>query len=616
MPSNLVDDLDPAVERSILRCLEHEAHERPQSAQAVAAALPGGDLLKAAMVAGETPSPEMVAAAGPVGALSPPVAVALFATLIGFVLLTMLNTGRGNLLNQAQMDKPPVVLKDRARTIVRGFGYEAPPAHIASWFTIDEVLLADVVAKLNRAETRYSVDGATPSLLKFDIRTSPSQMARLSWTGRITWSRPPFDQPGMVRLTLDPQGNLIRFAALIDPDTSSGSTSGDSIEDFDWTPMFDAAGLDESKLTPANPTFAPPVHCESLAEWHGSSPAVPNRSIVIHAGIRRGQLAYFQQEWTPQLNSQPGSGSGAFNLMSVVVVVTGLVFMIRNLRSGRGDRKGAFRLAISVFTLSMSRWVFTADHIGFLKETDLLFRAFSYACGLAVITWAMYLAIEPYARRFLPETLISWTRLLSGRIKDPRVGRDLLVGTVFGGGMFCLLSFMRPVAEPFFFPNLDVDVFQGGRYLLGVLCILVLNAMLFGCGHLVLLLICRILLRRTVYAVAAFMLLVATIHTLQFGPSLPTIAISFMIGIGFSVVVIRYGLLSAIAMIGVWEAMERFAATFDFSQWFASQQLVGPIFVLVLALYGFWISLAGQPIIKDLLRGGVTASAVRRENAV
>jgi serine/threonine-protein kinase len=55
-------DIDPAVERVILRCLDVEPRNRPQSALAVAAALPGGNQLEAALAAGETPSPEMVAA--------------------------------------------------------------------------------------------------------------------------------------------------------------------------------------------------------------------------------------------------------------------------------------------------------------------------------------------------------------------------------------------------------------------------------------------------------------------------------------------------------------------------------------------------------------------------
>jgi serine/threonine-protein kinase len=71
-----VRDLDPVVERVIRRCLDKDPQNRPQSALAVAAALPGGDPLAAALAAGETPSPELVARATDREALRPLVALA------------------------------------------------------------------------------------------------------------------------------------------------------------------------------------------------------------------------------------------------------------------------------------------------------------------------------------------------------------------------------------------------------------------------------------------------------------------------------------------------------------------------------------------------------------
>src|SRR5579871_1500676 len=80
-PTSVVKDLDPLIERVILRCLEEDPASRPPNALAISAALPGGDPLAAALAAGETPSPEMVAAAGETVGVRPKVAILCFAAV-------------------------------------------------------------------------------------------------------------------------------------------------------------------------------------------------------------------------------------------------------------------------------------------------------------------------------------------------------------------------------------------------------------------------------------------------------------------------------------------------------------------------------------------------------
>src|SRR3954453_19840990 len=68
--TSIANDVDPAVERIIRRCLDPDPLNRPSTALAVSASLPGGDPLAAALAAGETPSPEMVASAGKAAGLA------------------------------------------------------------------------------------------------------------------------------------------------------------------------------------------------------------------------------------------------------------------------------------------------------------------------------------------------------------------------------------------------------------------------------------------------------------------------------------------------------------------------------------------------------------------
>jgi hypothetical protein len=107
------------------------------------------------------------------------------------------------------------------------------------------------------------------------------------------------------------------------------------------------------------------------------------------------------------------------------------VLAVRNLLTGRSDRQGAARLFWMVFAAVLGAFLLRATW-----STPTISKQIVLGVAVAMVwagqMWLGYVAIEPFARRFWPQALISWTRLLNGRLSDPLVGRDILAGMVAG----------------------------------------------------------------------------------------------------------------------------------------------------------------------------------------
>src|SRR6187399_2813545 len=272
-PSQIVRDLDPSIDRAIMRCIELDPARRPSSALAVAAALPGGDPLAAALAAGETPSPEMVAAAGTTSALKPAGAFAgLFLALAGIVAAIALSD-RMLVTNLVPLSKPPVILAERAKQIVQAFGYEVG-TDSAYAFAIANYL--GYAGRDNNIGTRERFASGTPAALHFWYRTSPTVMVPTGNRPRVSQDDPPLIISGMTTVVLDPDGRLVRFSA-VPPQVDATSTQ----KPLDWKPMFEAAGLDFTAFTPSAPEWTPPLYADTRAAWVGPQPGLDGTALRI-----------------------------------------------------------------------------------------------------------------------------------------------------------------------------------------------------------------------------------------------------------------------------------------------------------------------------------------------
>ncbi|MEP7340093.1 MAG: serine/threonine-protein kinase, partial [Acidobacteriota bacterium] len=361
-PSNWVKDIDPLVERVILRCLEKDPDKRPASAMQVAAALPGGDPLAAAIAAGETPSPEMVAAAPKAGALRPAVALACLAGVLLVLVFLVAFSGKVKLHNYVPLAKSPEILTERAREVIGRLGYATQSNYSRYAFAYDFLY-----QRRNAAPDRWAkLESGRIPMIYFWYTQSPRYLDQVDSqdTGRPALT---LDAAGTTQVSLDPRGRLIEFTRVpqqVDPQPATTSQP-------DWAALFNAAELAPVNFKTTASQWTPPVAFDTRAAWEGVLPEHPDIPIRIEAAGYHNLPVYFQivYPWSnPQRQESVAESRKSWAgvmLVSVVWVAVCLVAVWltrRNLLIGRSDRNGAFKLASFVFVMKLAGTIFSATH--------------------------------------------------------------------------------------------------------------------------------------------------------------------------------------------------------------------------------------------------------------
>jgi len=618
-PSSVVKDLDPIIEKVILRCLETDPSARPGTALAVAAALPGGDPLAAALAAGETPSPQLVAASGETEGLKPKVAIAILAGILLELAFAVFASAHYSAFDRMGLEMTPEVLTQKAHEIISRLGYDGRPADSAYGLKVDDDL-QDAVEKNDKPHPNWdAVLAARPSLLEYWYRQSPDDMVANSFRdnlltpGIITERDPPRVLSGMINLKLDPQGRLTYFEAIppqkLDTKGPPVASAAGVAPPFDWNVLFSAAALDRSKFQPAQPAWNSLAAADTRVAWTGVWPGTM-RPLRVEAASFQGKPVFFSLigAWTKperMVNTEKKSlGEKAQRIIQLILIVSSLtgavVLARRNYRRGRGDRQGALRLAIVMFLLEMALFL-CLSHFPTIGDTiGLSIIAISTGLFLSAVMWTLYMAVEPWVRRHWPKTLISWSRLLAGNWRDPVVGRDILLGVALGVVWILVFQFRYiPEMHMGAAPGIgSTDALMGGRVALGawlrqwpqsIQTTLIFFLVLLGL---------KVLLRKEWIAGLVFVAIFAVPRGLTssyMAIELPTQIIVYAIAL---LIVIRFGLVPLACAIFTIDMTANIPFSSDFSTWYMPTSIMALLSVLALTAWGFYHSLGGRPLWK------------------
>ena len=564
-PSTIVPDIDHHVEWTILQCLHADPAKRPSSARQVLASLPARDVLEAAIAAGETPLPEVVAAAGSRGNLKTPIAALLVAvTLIGTAAGVALRSGSDHdrLLRQL---KSPEALRDRSAELAARL---APASSVDAdeyfGYVENETLVASLASVPGPDRWKPLVDRPHDAMLfwyRRGVGNAPSYFRNVSFDD------PPHIEPGSVSLLVDGAGRLRRFRHV--------PAGEPAVKPVNWQTWFADAGLDMRAFAPtAVPrTGLPAVPADRIDAWQ-------SRDLLIVGGTRGGVPVFFEvltplereSAAAPTAEGIDAVGIG-FGTILALIGVGALLLARRNLNRGRVDRRGAWVLALFVFVTFTVSWLTSASIAKVLE-------GIAYGVLASVVAWLAYVALEPFVRRRWPATLVGWSRLVQRRPGDPHVGRDILIGLAAAAASRVIVNLAAVALERSGTPDTaptGLRILPSARAVASELFYNLFLAVLMTLCFLFLLYAITLVVRRRSIAVAAVCLVLLLLFAIDGGVA--------VIGLIAALLVIdRFGLLAGIAMM-YGSFLQAEIITFDLDRWYAGSSTMAMAILVALTVY-------------------------------
>jgi hypothetical protein len=389
-----------------------------------------------------------------------------------------------------------------------------------------------------------------------------------------------------------------------------GTSDAASTEAFDWTIAKKAIGVDPKSVLEKPADFTPPYAFDQRRVWQAYYPGHPENELQVEAAVWHGKLNYLHVSGPWDHHESPLSSritTLSIELVEVLALLLGLLLAIYNLRRKRGDVKSATRLALfSIFLSVLTFMFFSLQSRGSHDFNDYV-GAFFQSLGERMVEgaflWIAYIAVEPLTRKRFPQLLVASSLILQGRWRSPRVGKEILTGTLFGVAN-ALWWQSTHALEWRHMAGSTLDVFPavvltGFSHLVGFTVAHVNDGLTTAAESTILLTVFMLAVRNR-WGLFVLLTLAEILQEDTRGALLAAALVTVGYACSSAYLILRVGLVAVVTVFVVSNTADTTAWAHSWDSWMLPEMAWSVLFILGITAFGFWLAIGDQKPLGSL----------------